>query len=168
MTLEKFFSRGYYMLTTISAFDSKYKGSDGILRNTAFNNNYVINFLFGKEWKWGKNSQNAWTFDTKFTSSGGKPYTPINVEESQENGEEIRYNELAFSERYDNYFRWDVKFGVRLNSKKRNVSHQFFVDLQNVTNRKNEFAWRYNELTNEVNLIEQIGFFPDVLYRVNF
>ena len=168
MTLEKFFSRGYYMLTTISAFDSKYKGSDGILRNTAFNNNYVINFLFGKEWKWGKNSQNAWTFDTKFTSSGGKPYTPIDVEGSQEAGEEIRYNELAFSERYDNYFRWDVKFGVRLNSKKRNISHQFFVDLQNVTNRKNEFAWRYNELTNEVNLIEQIGFFPDVLYRVNF
>ncbi len=168
MTLEKFFSRGYYMLTTVSVFDSKYKGSDGILRNTAFNNNYVFNVLFGKEWKWGKNSQNAWTFDTKLTTSGGKPYTPIDLDESMQEGEEVRMDELAFSQRYDNYFRLDLKFGVRLNSTKHKISHQFYVDLQNVTNRKNEFAWRYNELTNQVNLIEQIGFFPDVMYRVNF
>jgi hypothetical protein len=38
-TLEKFFSKNYYFLLTTSVFDSKYKGSDGVERNTAFNGN---------------------------------------------------------------------------------------------------------------------------------
>lgn len=169
LTLEKFFSRDYYMLMTTSIYDSKYKGSDGIERNTSFNNNYVFNFLFGKEWKFGPSKKNTWTFDTKLTTSGGKPFSPVDLEATRANdGRELRMEEIAFSERYGTYFRWDVKFGVRLNSAKKNVSHQFFIDLQNVTNRKNEFVRRYNEVTDEVNLVEQIGFFPDVMYRIQF
>ncbi|MCB0644138.1 MAG: TonB-dependent receptor, partial [Phaeodactylibacter sp.] len=49
LTIEKFFSKGYYTLITGSLFDSKYAGSDGIERNTAFNNQYVLNVLAGKE-----------------------------------------------------------------------------------------------------------------------
>ncbi|MEP1093710.1 MAG: TonB-dependent receptor [Cyclobacteriaceae bacterium] len=166
-TLEKFFSRDYYLLFTTSLFDSQYEGSDGIQRNTAFNNNYVLNVLFGKEWKFGAAGQNAWTFDTKITTAGGRPYSPIDLVATRANaGREIRMEEIAFSERYGQYFRWDVKFGVRLNKNK--VSHQFFVDFQNVSNRKNEFVRRYNDVTDQINLVEQIGFFPDVLYRIQF
>jgi len=166
-TLEKFFSRNYYMLFTASVFDSKYEGSDGIERNTAFNNNYVTNLLFGKEWKFGSNGQNAWTFDTKVTYSGGRPYTPIDLEETRDNlGRQVLMEEIAYSQTYGDYFRWDVKFGVRLNRQK--VSHQFFVDFQNVTNRENEFVRRYNPVTDRINVVEQIGFFPDVLYRIQF
>lgn len=168
-TVEKFFSRGYYLLMTTSLFQSNYIGSDGIERSTAFDNRLVYNVLFGKEWKFGKNQKNAWTFDTKLTTSGGKPYTPIDLESSRNNaGEEVRFEERAYSQRYGNYFRWDVKFGVRINSSKKNISHQFFVDLQNVTHRKNEFVKRYNEVTDQINVVEQIGFFPDVLYRIQF
>jgi len=39
------FQQGYYVLATASIFDSKYRGSDGILRNTSFNYKYVFNFL---------------------------------------------------------------------------------------------------------------------------
>ncbi|MEM7297185.1 MAG: hypothetical protein AAF391_02840, partial [Bacteroidota bacterium] len=166
-TLEKFFSRNYYMLLTTSVFESQYEGSDGIQRNTVFNNNYVLNILFGKEWKFGANGQNAWTFDTKLTTSGGRPFTPIDVDATRANlGREVRMDDIAFSERYGQYFRWDMKLGVRLNRQK--VSHQFFVDFQNVTNRKNEFVRRYNSVTDQVNVVEQIGFFPDVMYRIQF
>ncbi len=169
LTLEKFFSNDYYLLMTTSVFDSKYKGSDGVKRNTAFNNNYVFNALFGKEWKFGPDNKNAWTFDTKFTTAGGRPYTPIDLTATRQNaGQEVLQDGIAFTETYGEYFRWDVKVGVRLNSKKRNVSHQFFVDFQNVTNRKNEFVRRYNEVTDEINLVEQIGFFPDIMYRIQF
>ncbi|MEO9483637.1 MAG: TonB-dependent receptor [Ekhidna sp.] len=167
ITLEKFFSRNYYMLLTTSLFESQYEGSDGIQRNTVFNNNYVLNVLFGKEWKFGPNGQNAWTFDTKATISGGRPYTPLDIDATRNNlGREVRQDDIAFSERYGQYFRWDAKFGVRLNRKK--VSHQFFVDFQNLTNRKNEFVRRYNQVTDQVNVVDQIGFFPDVMYRIQF
>lgn len=168
-TLEKFFGNNYYLLVTSSIYDSQYEGSDGVRRNTSFNNNYVVNALFGKEWKFGASSQNAWTFDTKLTTSGGRPYTPIDLQATRDNdGREVRMTEIAYSSRYENYFRWDVKFGVRLNSGKRNISHQFFVDLQNVTNRKNEFTKRYNEVTDQINRVDQIGFFPDIMYRIQF
>lgn len=166
-TLEKFFSRNYYMLLTASVFESQYEGSDGIQRNTVFNNNYVLNVLFGKEWKFGANGQNAWTFDTRVTTAGGQPYTPIDLEATRANlGRQVTQDEIAFSERYGQYFRWDMKVGVRLNRPK--VSHQFFVDFQNVTNRKNEFVRRYNSVTDQINVVEQIGFFPDVMYRIQF
>lgn len=169
LTVEKFFSQGYYGLATISLFDSQYEGSDGIERSTAFNNQYVANALFGKEWPIGKEKRNVLTFDTKVTFSGGRPYTPIDLEATRANdGREVLFEELAFSETYDDYFRWDVKFGFRLNGKKSKVSHQFFVDLQNVTNRENIFIERYNPVTDEINEVNQIGFFPDVMYRIQF
>ncbi|MEQ9007427.1 MAG: TonB-dependent receptor, partial [Ekhidna sp.] len=106
ITLEKFFSNSYYLLLTGSLFESQYKGSDGIQRSTGFNSNYVLNMLFGKEWKFGSNSQNAWTFDTKLTTSGGRPFTPIDIEATRSNaGREVRMDDIAYSQRYGEYFR---------------------------------------------------------------
>jgi hypothetical protein len=168
LTLEKFFSDGYYGLLTTSLFESKYEGSDGIERNTPFNNGYVINLLAGKEFTIGKAKKNVLFFDTKLTVSGGRYFTPVNLEASQSVGFQVFREDLAFSEQNDNYFRWDVKFGYKINSKSKKRSHQFYVDLQNVTNNKNIFARRYNRLTNQVDQVDQIGFFPDFGYRFQF
>lgn len=168
LTVEKFFSKGYYGLLTTSVFDASYEGSDGIRRNSAFNNGYVVNLLTGKEFKIGKDKRNAFTFDLKMTTAGGRYYTPVDLEASILAQDEVLQEDLAFSERNDPYFRLDVKFGVQLNSKSRKFSQQFFIDLQNVTNNENIFVKRYNRLTNQVNDVYQSGFFPDLLYRVQF
>ncbi len=168
LTLEKFFSEGYYGLLTASVFDSRYEGSDGVERNTAFNNGYVVNLLFGKEWKIGKAKRHAFTIDTKLTNAGGRYYTPVDLAASQAAGREILNKQEAFSLQYDPYFRWDLKVGFQLNSAKRKLSHQFYFDMQNVTNNENIFVRRYNRVTNEVNAVNQIGFFPDFMYRIQF
>ena len=62
----------------------------------------------------------------------------------------------------------DFKLGLKLNSSRKKVFHQFFIDLQNVTNQQNIFARQYNRLTNNIDQVNQIGFFPDFLYRVQF
>jgi hypothetical protein len=161
LTAEKFFSQGYYAMVTVSLFDSKYKGSDGIERSTAFNGRYVANALAGKEFQLGSTGRRFLTLDTKATFAGGRPYTPVNLEA-------ILYEDLAFSEKLDDYFRWDVKMGIRINSPKRKLSQTFFLDFQNVTNNENIFAMQYNEVKGNVGRVNQIGFFPDVLYRVEF
>ncbi|MEM1320050.1 MAG: TonB-dependent receptor [Bacteroidota bacterium] len=168
ITVEKFFSKGYYGLLTASIYESTYEGSDGIERNTAFDNTYVLNILGGKEWKIGKDKRHAFTVDTKITTAGGRRYTPVDLEASVETGFEVLQDDIAFSERFDPYFRWDIKFGMQFNSRKRKVSHRFFIDLQNVLDTDNVFIRRYNRLNNEVNVINQIGFFPDFLYRIEF
>lgn len=169
LTVEKFFNHGYYFLGTASIYESKYEGSDHIDRSTAFDNGYVANALFGKEWAVGKSKRNAITFDTKLTTSGGRPYTPIDLDATRANdGRVVLFEDQAYSKNYDTYYRWDVKLGFRINSKKGKVSHQFFVDLQNVTNRENIFVKRYNPVTDEINEVSQTGFFPDFMYRIQF
>ncbi|MEO6037030.1 MAG: TonB-dependent receptor, partial [Saprospiraceae bacterium] len=168
LTVEKFFNHGWYGLATVSVFDSRYKGSDGIERETAFNGKYVFNVLAGKEFRIGSTGRRFLTLDTKLTTAGGRPYTPVNLDASRLAGREILYEERAFTERLDPYFRWDVKLGMRLNSAKRKLSQTFFLDFQNVTNHANIFALQYNEVKGNVGRIDQIGFFPDVLYRVEF
>ncbi|GAA3595131.1 TonB-dependent receptor [Flavivirga amylovorans] len=168
LTVEKFFSNGFYGLLTSSFFESKYKGSDGIERNSPFNNGYVTNLLAGKEVTVGKAQKNVLFFDTRFTVSGGRYYTPADLEASRQAGFEVLLEDQAFSKQHDNYMRWDFKVGFKINSKRKKLSHQFFVDLQNLTNRKNIFERRYNRLTNNIDQVDQIGFFPDVGYRFQF
>lgn len=168
ITLEKFFTKGYYGMLTGSFFESKYKGSDGVERNSPFNNNYVVNALAGKEIKVGKAKKNVLFFDTKLNFSGGRYFTPVDLLASQQAGYGILQENLAYSQQYDAYFRWDVKMGFKLNSKNRKVSHQIYFDFQNVTNNKNVFVRRYNRLTNSINQVDQIGFSPDFGYRFQF
>ncbi len=168
LTLEKFFDKGYYTLLTGSIFDSKYEGSDGIERNTAFNNKYVLNALAGKEFKWGGNGQHRITFDTKITNAGGRYYTPVDLPASMVDGVQMFQEEIAFSEQHSSYFRWDVKMGIKMNNEKRGFSQALYFDIQNVTNSENIFAKRYNRQTNEVNDVFQIGFFPNFMYKIEF
>jgi hypothetical protein len=168
LTLEKFFSKGYNVLFTSSFFESKYKGSDGVERNSPFNNGYVINALGGKEFKIGKLKKNIFSVNTKITTAGGRYYTPVNLAASQAVGYQIRDDSKPFSEQYDPYLRLDLKVGMKFNSKTKKSSHQFYIDFQNVTANKNVFSLDYNRQTGVVNQRDQIGFQPDFGYRFNF
>lgn len=168
LTLEKFFSKGYYGLLSASFFDSKYKGSDGIERNSPFNNGYVINVLGGKEFSIGRKKKDVIFADSKISFAGGRYITPVNLEASQIAGFEVLFEDQAFSEQNDDYFRWDLKIGLRLNSKSKKTAHSFYFDIQNITDNENLFARRYNRLTNSVDQVNQIGLFPDFGYRFEF
>ncbi len=166
-TLEKFFSNDYYGLITATLYESKYKGSDQVERFTAFSSGYVLNVLLGREWKVGKKGH-IFTFDTKCTTAGGRPYTPIDFEASRQRGEEVLRTDQAYSLRQTPYFRWDVKVGYRKNYAKRKVTQTFYLDFQNVTNHKNIFKQQYNTATERVGTVYQIGFLPDLLWRFEF
>jgi hypothetical protein len=168
ITLEHYFANNWYLMATASIFDSEYEGSDGVSRPTAFNNQYVGNLLGGWELPFGKGKRHRFTVNGKITGSGGRYYTPVDVELSREFNTDIRDESLAFTERYDDYFRIDLKFGVQLNSATRKFSQSFFIDFQNLTDRENVFQQRYNPVTGMVNTVYQSGFFPDVQYRVQF
>ena len=167
LTIEKFFNKGYYGLFTSSIYRSKYTGSDGIERNTAFNGKYVFNVLAGKEWTVGSQKRNKLSADFKFTNAGGRAYTPIDLTASNTTGhEELSTN--AYSSFYDNYYRLDIKAGYTLNSGKRKISHTFSLDLQNITNHKNVFSQTYDDKMQNINTTYQLGFFPNVVYKLQF
>ena len=167
ITIEKFFSNGYYGLFTSSLHSSKYKGSDGIERNTAFNGKYVFNILGGKEWKVGSEKRNKIATDMKFTNAGGRAYTPIDIAVSQSSNNEVLSTD-AYSGNLSNYFRLDLKGSYTINSKNKKRSQSISLDLQNVTNHKNMFSQKYDNQRMNLNTTYQLGFFPNIIYKLQF
>jgi hypothetical protein len=167
LTIEKFFGNGYYGLFTSSLYRSKYTGSDGVERNTAFNGKYVYNILTGKEWNIGKDKRNKISVDFKFTNAGGRAYTPINLTASNTEGREVLSTD-AYSAYYDNYFRMDVKANYTFNSRKRKLSQTISLDIQNVTNHENVFSERYDGTNQTISTTYQLGLFPNVIYKLQF
>ena len=164
ITLEHFLNNGFYYLLTTSIFDSKFKGSDGNEYNTAYNGNYIFNFLGGKEFKIGKKA--TFGLDLRFTYSGGKRYTPIDLDASIIAGSQVLTENEFYEGRLKNYFRTDFKMTFKLNGKK--ISQEWSVDLQNLTNQKNLFQRGYNDKTQKIGNTYQRGFFPNVQYKINF
>lgn len=164
-TLERFFNRGFYFLLTTSLFDSKYKGSDGVERNTAFNTRYVVNGLVGREWRVGAN-RNFFSVNLKVTTIGGKYLTPLDFERSKQTGREIYKENEAFSEQQKSYFRTDLRFAYRREYKRSTL--ELSIDLQNLTNRQNIFSQIYNPRTNSIVDQYQQSFFPVPYLRFTF
>jgi len=164
ITLEKFYSKGFYFLCTGSFFESKYSGSDNIIRNTAFNGNYVVNALGGKEIK--IKQKHTLSIDMRITYAGGKRYTPIDLAASKAANNEVRDNSRAYSMQYPTYFRMDVKPGYRFNSKK--VTHEFSIDIQNATHNLNVFQQTYDIVHKTIQTDYQLKFFVIPQYRILF
>lgn len=165
LTLERFFSRRFYFLITTSLFDSKYEGSDGVERNTAFNTSYIMNGLIGREWQIGANKK-FFSVNLKVTTIGGKYLTPLNFELSQQYGREIYRESEAFSERQNSYFRTDLRFAYRKEYKRSTL--EVSLDLQNLTNRENIFSQIYNPRTNSIVDQYQQSFFTVPYVRFTF
>lgn len=164
LTLERSFAAGYYFLVTGSLFDSRYQGSDGVWHNTAFNGHYIGNILAGKEWSIGAKS--VFALDVKFTTAGGRRYTPVDTAASRAQQQEVLVKGEAFTKQLADYLRLDVKLTYRYNGKR--ASQEFFVDIQNITNRQNPYTQQWDVRRGRLVTTNQLGLFPNVNYRINF
>ena len=166
ITLEKFFSKGYYFLVTGSIFDSKYLTLNNTYYHTAYANNFAMNLLGGKEFLVGKKKKNLFAVNGKFTLYGGRRQTPINLEASQEVGYTVRYPDEYYTEKLNPYYRLDVGVSYTINAPR--SSHSFMFDVQNLTNHFNISATYYEPYTGSIENIYQNGAIPIVNYRVEF
>jgi len=164
LTIERFLDKGFYYLFTASVFESKYTGSDKVWRNTAFNSNYTFNFLAGREFKLNKKASVG--FDTKIAYAGGQRYTPFDIAASAAAGYVIFKEDQAYELKNDDYFRWDFKISYARNGRK--TTQKWYIDFQNLTNRKNMYVRTLNPKDGRVSEIYQIGFFPNINYMITF
>ncbi len=165
VTLERTLQKGVYVLVTGSLFDSKYRGSDGVLRNTAFNTNYVLNMLGGKEWRLKKQG-NTLALNVRFTTTGGRYFTPPNIAASRAVGELVENEGLAFTEQQPAYLRLDIKAAYKRSY--RRTALELALDLQNATGNQNVFRQGYNRTNQVISTEYQQGFFPVPTIRYTF
>ena len=163
LTLERNFINNYYFLSTLSLYQSTYKGSDGIERNTVYNGNYVANILAGREFKVSK--RGTFALDFKVTAAGGKRVTDFDLDKSLKE-KQVIYSTDFYGGQLKDYFRADVKFSFRFNHRK--ATQEWFIDLQNVTGRANIYSQKLDPVAKTITYINQQGFYPIFNYRIQF
>ena len=165
LTVEKFFSKGFYYLFSASVFDAKYTGSDNILRSTDFNTNYAMNGLFAKEITFKNKS--VLNFGGKVTLAGARRFSPMDTLASIDAREYVENQAQKNTLRFDKpYARFDLRVSYKINAKK--VSHEFAIDLINITNNKNILKYSFNVATTGAQQDYQLGFLPLFYYKLDF
>ncbi|MCX7696235.1 MAG: TonB-dependent receptor [Bacteroidales bacterium] len=162
LTIERSLCKGFYVLGTVSLFDSKSTGYDGKWRNTAFNNRFIFNLLGGYEWR--IKEKNFLTVDVKATYAGGKPYLPIDLAESINEGSVMYDFDRAYEDRFPDYFRLDIRVGFKRNG--RHTTQQWAIDLQNITNHRAIIGQTFDAKSNAIQNVYQFAFYPMMLYRI--
>ncbi len=169
-TLQKFFNKSFFFLTTFSLYESKYRGSDGILRNTDFNGNYIVNALVGKEFTLGKKKNQLLGFGAKATYAGGRRYGFVDTIATNALEEIVFLDEGYNTRRLPEYFRFDFKVNYTLNAAK--VTHEFGLDLVNVFNTKNLLGLTYvpnpDNPSEPFQFRNQLGRLPLFYYKIEF
>jgi hypothetical protein len=174
LTVQKYFDKTFFFLFTGSIFDSKYKGSDNIVRNTSYNGNYVVNLLAGKEFK--INAKNTIGIGFKVTRAGGKRYGLVDIAATNA-AKEILFLDSAFNDfKFNDYFRMDLKISWRKNAEK--VTHEIGLDLVNLLNTRNLLSLTYNPAILPSDIANpnyqpysqntQLGFLPIFYYKIDF
>lgn len=174
LTIQKYFDKSFFFLFSGTLYDSKYTGSDGVLRNTSYNGAYVANLLAGKEFNVGKRS--ILGMGAKITTAGGKRYGLVDLARTNQE-KDLIYQDSMFNEyQFKDYFRMDLKISWRMNAKA--MTHEFGLDLVNILNTKNLLSLAYAPsldpaVFNSANYQPvtektQLGFLPIFYYKIDF
>ena len=154
-------------MSTLSLFRSLYTPKDGIERKSAFDNNYVMNFIGGKEFKVGNPEKNRVLFlNTRLVLIGGKRYAPIDLAASIEEGTGVIDESNPFSTKGDDIFRIDFSIGLRRN--KERTTSEFKFDVQNILNNQTVVGEGYVHATQSIYKATQLGLLPTISYKISF
>ena len=174
LTVQKYFDKSFFFLFSGTVYDSKYTGSDGILRNTSYNGSYVANLLAGKEFNLG--TKNILGVGLKVTTAGGRRYGLVDIAKTNQEKELIFQDSLFNAFQFDDYFRMDLKISWRKNAK--SVTHEIGLDLVNILNTSNLLSLAYapsldpaviNSPSYEpITIKKQLGFLPIFYYKIDF
>lgn len=165
ISLEKYLSNRFYYMLSNSIYQSKYKASDGIERNTRFNGGFVSNLVAGKDFV-SSNGRRTIGVNIRVLYSGGFRNTPVNIAESKRLGYAVYYQKEAYSLQNPNYFRTDTRLSITWNRRK--VTSTLSLDIQNITNRLNIYSRSYDSFKGKLVDETQAGLIPILNYKIDF
>jgi hypothetical protein len=167
LTLEHYLYKGYYYLFTTSLFQSRYKGGDGVWRNTRQNRNFIFNALSGKEWRMGRQKQNMLHSSLRLTLQGCERYIPINETASITTQKIVYDYSRAYQTRLTPEFISHFTLGFKMNRK--TLAHELAVKVINLTGYK-EFDgnYYYNYRTHRPEKSITAVAIPNISYKIEF
>ena len=136
---------GLFWQANIAVFDAQWKDKSGVERNLTYNSRYTSNALLGKEWTRGSLRNKFFGISGRAVLRGG----------FYQNGVQVK-----------DYFRTDLNVYFKRNRKKWQSTLQ--LDIQNVTNRENEWTTVFDRLQGRTIAKKQLGLIPNLAYKIEF
>lgn len=166
ITIEKFFSKGLFVLTGISIYNSTYQPLNGVTYNTHYNCGSAGSLTAGREWKWKK--EKTFVVGSKMLYNGGVPITPLLTSAAINSRKPVLDETRPFSEKVPSYFRTDARVSLRKDRKK--TAWMVALDIQNIAGIKNTdgLSYRYDPSTRQWIYKKLSGFVPVLSYQLDF
>ena len=165
ISIEKFFTKGLFMIASFSVFDSKFEPLNGKKYNTRFNSGSSGSWTGAKEWSMKKNKvlQVGW----KMIYNGGYWLTPV-LTTGGTTREPVLDESRPYSEQVSPYFRTDLRLALRKDKSK--VSWQLALDVQNIFGKENVdgLSRRYDPYQKQWVYDTQSGIVPVLSYQIDF
>lgn len=163
-TAERFLRGGVYGLLTGTVFRSRYRGGDGVWRDTRFARGFAVNALAGREFSVGRRGSLVGV-NGRLTLAGGARYSPADLAASQALGEVVEDGRLAFTRQAPTAASFDLTATYRRNH--RRVSEVWALQVKNVLGAR-DFGLDYNLRTRTVDEVRQTVVLPLASYTVTF
>ena len=163
-TIERFLHNKYYYLVTASLFKSRYKGGDGVWRNTRFDKGYIVNLLFGKEFYSKRNK--IFGANIKFNFMGGERISPVLTNESLHMHTVIYDETKAFQNSMPATYNLDITFTLRTNKKRH--SGIWALQIKNALGSPMYSGYDYYYKTGKIEDTKVVVILPIISYKIEF
>jgi hypothetical protein len=150
--LQKKLAKNFYGMISASWFRSKYRDYNGIWRNRSYDNRVTFNI------EGGYKPNNKWEFSLRWIYAGGRPYTPFNMNASQQVFQGVYDNSQTNMLRMPDYHSLNIRFDRRFHFSRSNLI--LYVSVWNAYGRKNITSYDWDEFTNEQSESTQWGLLP--------
>ncbi|NQW30687.1 MAG: TonB-dependent receptor [Ignavibacteria bacterium] len=155
----------FYGLISLTLNRTQFVASDSINRLGAFDTPFISTTAIG----WRPNGE--WEFSTKFRASEGLTYTPFITNEQRANETGFPVGSRDFS-LYNQGGRLPFFYALDIRIDKRwflsGVQIITYIDIQNLTGRKNVSGYQWNQQTLSIRTQESIGILPSIGINVAF
>ncbi len=152
MMLQKKLAEKFYGLASASYFRSRYRGYDGLWRNRTFDSRFLASI------EGGYKPNNRWEYSLHWMVSGGRPFTPFDVQASQQANAAVLDVQRVNSQRYPDFNWLNVRVDRRFNFARSSLV--VYLSVYNVLNRKNVSTYFWNTVLNQPDTIYQWGALP--------
>jgi hypothetical protein len=149
-----------YGLMSYSYSRTKHQALDGVERPGSFDIPHVFTVSGGYK------INDHWEVSSKFRYVSGRPMNGIDEAASSAKHDLIYDLNKINTERYPDYWRWDVRVDYRTYFSSFNIVAYF--DIQNVTNRENVWGYAWDRSANKRTTIKQWALFPVGGVKVEF
>ncbi|MBT4504401.1 MAG: TonB-dependent receptor [Gemmatimonadetes bacterium] len=158
--LQKKLAHRLYGTASYSYSVSEYTDLTGEVRNRGFDNRHLLSLIVGYR------PSDHWEYSLRWSFAGGRPYTPFDADLSAMLGTGIIQRDRINDERYPAYHRLDLRIDERKHYERFNIVSYF--TLLNAYNRKNIFAYYWDEDEQKTGRINQWSILPVGGFEIEF